>query len=390
LNRPQRVVFVRQPATWYAYSLIGLQIYLFSVQGNVIPFLQSEFGLSYRVVSLHSSAMALGVVITGLFGGYVTRPLGRRWSLALGGAGIATGAILLCLSPGPWMSIPSCFLMGLLGAFIPSVVPATLALLHGEARREAFSEQAIFAYGFAIVGPLASGLFVAAGLGWRPAVLLGAALGFGLGLAFRTAPLPAGAAVMVTRQAALPPAFWAYWCVITFSCAFEFSVLLWSPTFLERVIGFSAAEAATAASGFFIGALGGRIVLRALVQRLPARSILIAAFITGFLGFALYWGVDRPWAAIIGIFMLGLCVAPQYPLTMSLALGVAKGAHDAASARMTLAFGLAVLVAPALLGALADVVGLRYAHLTLPALTAAGLSAFLIAGVLARRLNWTA
>jgi hypothetical protein len=57
---------------------------------------------------------------------------------------------------------------------------------------------------------------------------------------------------------------------------------------------------------------------------------------------------------------------------------------------MTLAFGLAVLVAPALLGALADVVGLRYAHLTLPALTAAGLSAFLIAGVLARRLNWTA
>jgi fucose permease len=221
-------------------------------------------------------------------------------------------------------------------------------------------------------------------------VLLGAALGFGLVFAFRNAPLPAGTPVAAARQAALPPAFWAYWFVVTFSCAFEFSVLLWSPAFLERVIGLSAAEAATAASGFFIGSLSGRIALRALVQRLPARSILIAAFITGFVGFALYWGVDRPWAAIIGVFMLGLCVAPQYPLTMSLALGVAKGAHDAASARMTLAFGLAVLLAPALLGALADIVGLRYAHLTLPTLTAAGLTAFLIAGALTRRLNWPA
>jgi hypothetical protein len=51
---------------------------------------------------------------------------------------------------------------------------------------------------------------------------------------------------------------------------------------------------------------------------------------------------------------------------------------------MTLAFGLAVLIAPAILGALADVVGLRFAHLTLPALIGLELASFLAAGMLER------
>jgi fucose permease len=82
--------------------------------------------------------------------------------------------------------------------------------------------------------------------------------------------------------------------------------------------------------------------------------------------------------------MLGLCVAPQYPLTMALALGSANGNNDAAARFLTLAFGLAVLLAPALLGALADVVGLRLAHLTLPLITFAAAAAFLSGQALSR------
>jgi hypothetical protein len=54
--------------------------------------------------------------------------------------GIAAGGLLLCLSPGPWASIPSCFVMGLLGAFLPAVVPAVLSDMHGQMRRQAFAE----------------------------------------------------------------------------------------------------------------------------------------------------------------------------------------------------------------------------------------------------------
>jgi MFS family permease len=376
--------FVRHPATWYGYFLIATQIFLFNVQGNVIPFLQDEFGLTYRVVSLHASASALGVIITALFGRTVTRPLGRRMSLRVGAIGIATGAVLLCLSPGAWLSLPSCLLIGIFGALLPSVVPAVLSDLHGDARRHAFAEQAIVAYTFAIVGPLATGLSVSLGLGWRPAVLLGAVMGYGLVIVFRNIAIPEPRTGEATRQGRLPAAFWAYCTLLGLSCAFEFSVLLWAPSFLERVVGLGPAQAATAAAGFFVGVLGGRILLRTALHRFRPAGILFGAFATGLAGFALYWGVATPWAAIPGIVMLGLCVAPQYPLTMAMALGSANGNNDAAARFLTLAFGLAVLLAPALLGALADVVGLRLAHLTLPLITFAAASAFLGGQALSR------
>lgn len=379
---------IRQPATWFGYFLVGIQIYLFNVQGNVIPLFQTEFGLTYREVSLHSVAMALGVIVTGLFGQTVTGRIGRRYSLWLGGLGIATGAFLLCLSPGIWMSVPSCFIIGLCGGVIGATVPAVISDLHGQARDQAFAEQAIVAYAFAILGPVSTGIFVSAGLGWRGAVILGGLIGVGLVVIFRSAAIPMQR-TDARRKASgnLPAAFWAYWFLLGFGCALEFSVLLWGPAFLEREIGFSAAAAATGVAGFFVGVLVGRLALRVLVRRLSPRVILIAAFAIGALGFVLYWGVATPWATVAGIFMLGLCVSPQYPLTMALALGIAKDANDIAALRLTLAFGLSVLIAPAALGALADVVGLRTAHLTLPVLIAAAFASFTAAGILERRVS---
>ena len=56
------------PATWYAWGLTGFYLYSVNLQGNVVPFLQAEFALSYRAVSLHSSAIAVGIILVGLLG----------------------------------------------------------------------------------------------------------------------------------------------------------------------------------------------------------------------------------------------------------------------------------------------------------------------------------
>lgn len=380
---------IRQPATWFGYFLVGTQLFLFNVQGNVIPLIQTEFGLTYREVSLHSVALALGVIITGLFGQRITRKIGRRYSLWLGGLGIATGAFLLCLSPNIWTSVPSCFVIGLCGAFIGAMVPAVLSDIHPHARDQAFTEQAIVAYGFAILGPLSTGFFVAMGVGWRGAVILGGLIGVSLVLIFRHAAIPVGRNETSARTTSnrLPPAYWAYWCLLGFGCAMEFSVLLWGPAFLEREIGFSKAAAATGVASFFVGVLLGRLALRVLVRRLSPRVILLSAFAMGAMGFVFYWAVATQWAAILGLFMLGLCISPQYPLTMALGLGIAKEAKDIAALRFTLAFGLSVLIAPFALGALADIVGLRYAHLTLPLLIGAAFASFVAAGILEKRVT---
>ncbi len=71
-------------ATWYCWLLTGFYLYSVNLQGNVVPFLQAEFALSYRAVSLHSSAIAVGIILVGLLGDKVEAGLGRRRTLWLG------------------------------------------------------------------------------------------------------------------------------------------------------------------------------------------------------------------------------------------------------------------------------------------------------------------
>ena len=358
-----------------------------------MPFLQAEFALSYRAVSLHSSAIAAGIILVGLFGDRVEARLGRRKTLWLGIAGLAGGGILLCLAPAPWASLLSCFLMGLLGGLLPAIVPAVLADLHGERRAQAFAGQAIVAYAFGLAAPLAAALAIWAELGWRAAVLFGVALGLAIGLAFRRLKLPepagphhAGAHKVGGK---LPAAYWAYWALLFASCGLEFCILFWAPSYLEDIIGYSPAGAAAGAAGFPLGMLLGRIALRALVARIALRRLLIGALVLVLAGFLIYWGAVWPPAAVAGVFIVGLGVAPLYPLTTDFAIGAAPasvpGLRDLASMRLAIAFGLALLLAPIALGALADEVGLALAHLAFPALILLAYACFFLGQTLQKR-----
>ncbi len=380
--------------TWYAFLLTGFYIYAVNVQGNVVPFLQAEFGLSYREVSLHSSAIAAGIILVGLFGDRVARRLGRRRTLWLGVGGLSGGSILLCLAPAAWASIGSCFLLGALGALVPALLPALLADLHGPRRAEAYAGQAICAYVFGLAAPLIAGACIWAGLGWRVAVLIGAASGIAIALGFRRTPIieaPRDAQAshptegLTIARGQLPAAYWAYWVLLIAGCGVEFCILFWAPAYLENVVGLAPATAAASAAGFPLGMLLGRIALRFLVGRVALRRLLIAALALVFAGFLIYWGVGWPPAAVLGVFLIGLGVAPLYPLSTDFAIGAAPLNRDVASMRLAIAFGLSLLLTPIALGALADEVGLGSAHLALPALILAAYASFFAGQALQKR-----
>ena len=142
--------------------------------------------------------------------------------------------------------------MGALGGLLPAIVPAVLADLHGERRAEAYAGQAIVAYAFGLAAPLLAGLAIWAELGWRAAVLLGAAAGIAIALGFRRMPLPEAAPQprgARQERRGLPPAYWAYWALLIASCALEFCLLFWAPSYLERIVGFAPPVAAIAAGG---------------------------------------------------------------------------------------------------------------------------------------------
>jgi len=375
----------RDPAAWYAYLMVGFLTYFFNIQGNIVPFLKDELHLSYRLVSFHSSALAAGVLVVGLVGERALGGLGRRTAYWIGSGGLALGVMLICVATSAWASIPGFALIGLFGGLIPVVVVAVLADAPLRWRAVAYAEANVMAYVFALAAPLLTGLCVSLSLGWRSPLLAGLASGAVILLVFRKTALPARPAPAIAHPAHLPVAFWAYWVLMALGVSMEFGVLIWSPAFLETVVGMSRAAAATAAATFFAAMLLGRLLGSRVVRTWPARTIYLWALALTFAGFLVYWGTPGAVAAIAGLFLLGLGIAQFYPLTAALAVGAAGDDADKASARLMSAVGMALFATPAAMGVLADSIGLRLAHLVLPVLVVAALGMFTLARRLERR-----
>jgi MFS family permease len=103
-----------------------------------------------------------------------------------------------------------------------------------------------------------------------------------------------------------------------------------------------------------------------LTRVLPSVALLLAALGVTLVGFPIFWLARFAPVNIAGLFIAGLGVANFYPLTMSIAVGLAPGPSDTASARVSLGVGVAVLVAPLLLGWAADQYSLQIAYSLVP------------------------
>lgn len=369
---------VRGPITWYCYFLLAFFVFMLTLQGNIVPFLKEELSLSYREIGLHASAIAAGAIIVGLLGDRIVQRFGRRPILVIGTLVCSVGAMLLCVAPVAWASIAACGILGLGASFLPTVAFAILADVHGERRNAAINESSAINYGLAVMAPLLTSLCIALSLGWRAAVVIGALYGISLVLVFRHLIVPEPGEMTTITRASLPWAYWAFWSAISFAVAIEFCILLWSPAYLEQVVGMGKAGAAAAASAFVLAMFVGRVLGSFLARIIAVERLLVAQLGVTLLGFLIYWNFEEPPMAIAGLFILGLGVSILFPLTVGLAMGAAISQSNAASARATIAFGVALLVTPPLLGSLADQVGLRTAHWLVPVLIGGALCAFLI------------
>lgn len=369
---PMGMVGIRRgPVTWYCYLLGAFFIFILTIQGNVVPFLKSELDLSYYAVSLHTSAIAAGAIVVGLVGDWAVRHFTRQAVLVFGTLVCAAGVLGLCLASTAWMSIASCALIGFGSCFIPSVIYAVLADVHGEQRNIAINESAALNYALATLGPLLISAFVWLSLGWRAALVTGSVAGVVIVLLASRSAFPPPVASAIGKRTRLPPAYWAYWCALSFSTAIEFCIILWSAEFLGRVVGLSPAAAAAATAAFVVGMFIGRVLGNLWIRLFSPQLLLMGQLAVVLVGFLAYWGGNTPAITISGLFVLGLGASLLYPLTVGMAISAAEPQSDAASARAILALGISLLVMPLLLGVVADQVGLRAAHWLVPVLACA-------------------
>jgi MFS family permease len=378
--------FRRDRFTWLAYLMLAYFAYYQGVLGQMMPFLRSELGLSYTVGGYHFSAFALGAFLAGVGGDRLAQRFGRRAVFWGGALGMTGGVLWLVVARQVWQTITATLVMGLLGALLLVVIQAALSDRHGDNRAIALTESNVGASMATGLAPLLIGVSVRLDLGWRAAVLAAILALLALILRYRRQQFPEAPPDVEGggRSRGLPRLFWAYWLVMTLGVAIEWSLVFWGADFLNGVAGLARTDAVTLMSVFFLAMVSGRFAGSRLTRRIAAAKLLLLAQAVALLGFLLYWLASVPAANVVGLFVAGLGVANLFPMTLSVATGVAADQANQASARLSMGGGLAIMVAPLALGWTADRIGLRGAFAIVAGLFAVAIAMAVSANLLAK------
>jgi len=392
-RNPERSVTLRRDGpTWLIYVQLSLYAYFLYAFAPSVTLLRDEEHVRDTVAGLHGTAYAAGVIVVGLVGARILDAIGRGPALWLFLGTLCVSIAIYASVPVLPVTLVGALLCGASASGVTITVGAALVERHGPAGPAAVTEANALAAAAGLIGPLLVGASVHLGFGWRPAVLLLVVVIVALFLlrrlfgardtsvVTRAEPGPVRATEPVPPQrgvhasAPMGPAprrplgrqFWLGWSVIVLCVGVEFSMTLWSAQLLRDRSDAGKALAATGVTAIVGGMCVGRVLGSRLARRYRPDGLLFAAFALTALGFAMFWVATMPLIAFTGLAITGLGMAVHYPLSLSRTIGAAAGQADRASAMATLGTGIAIGVAPFLLGFLSDTITVRYAFLLVP------------------------
>jgi len=168
------------------------------------------------------------------------------------------------------------------------------------------------------------------------------------------------------RGTRMPARFWLYWCVMLSGVAGEFCTTFWAGDLLAQRLSISPGGATACVAALIAGMFAGRLGSGRLVLRHPPVMLLLGALPLAVVGWLVTWSATAVPAAVVGLVVLGLGLAPVYPLGNSLLVQTSGSRADYAYAISARGTGVAIGVAPLVLGALADRFGTHNAFALVP------------------------
>lgn len=362
----------RLNATWTTFSYLAVWAYVLYGLGSATPYIRDDLALTGFEAGLHASALAVGVLISGATADALARRIGAGPLLDLAALDLTVAVVLVAVAPTLPISLAGAFLIGIGGGLLSTHVHAALGRSADASLRRLLAQANALAMVTAAAAPVALGLAAACLHAWRIALLL-PIVGVVALMAFR--PRGDETPVLVRGpRSSLPPSYWFVWTFIVITEAIEFSFVFWGSTVVSRRTGISNADATLLASLFIIGMFAGRAAVGAGIGAgRGIRFVMAAGLAAIFVGGGLVWLSSNQVVSGLGLCLSGLGAAGMWPLGVTVALQSAPDAQMQASARATLASGLAVLLAPSALGLVADKVGILVAWPTILGLAAAAL-----------------
>jgi hypothetical protein len=310
--------------------------------------------------------MAAGMIVAGLWGERLDRLVGvpRAHLVAMGV--LVVSLVVLALAPVLAMTLVASLGIGLGAGMMFGHVNQTLGAGGGTVARVQLTRGALVAKASQLLVPVTIGAGIAVGLDWRfvvvPVVVL-------VGLLFTTTRSNGERAPLAHPQPGrLPWTYWLPWILVVSVIGIEFFVVVWGSTLVGLRTGVSLADATLTISAFIAGMIAGRAVMSVpAMARFDPMLVVRSGIALTLVAVLVMWLTGEYPVAALAMLVSGLGVGILYPPAASVALAAAPHLPDAASSRLVLAAGLAVLVAPLVLGVIADLSDITTAWLLVPA-----------------------
>lgn len=360
---------VRDRVSWLLYAQQGAYGYFLYGITPAVGLLREETGMSRTVAGLYGPALAAGTVLGGAVYPFLARKARPSAVLSASLTGLSTAVVLLCLAP----SVPGTLAATALAAFFSNLVVnggiTALAARHGPASGAAVSEATAASVGIGFLAPLLIDTMVRTGLGWRFGLAIAIALTGTVALAtarMRGSLDQTPVSIAAKEKGQLPGRYWFAWVCLIAVGSVETCLTLWAPEHLRERVGLAPGPAAAGISAMLAGMLVGRVAGGRIAARLRPEPLLCAALALAATGFSVFWLATTPVTAMAGLLCCGLGMSLHFPLSVALSTKNSAGQPALAMSRNAYATALGLGAVPFLVGALADLVGMRAAFLMAP------------------------
>ena len=339
----------------------------------ILPDLMAEFGVGETVVGLMLALGSLGFTLGPPLAAAVTDRVGVRSAL-LGGVAVEV-LVLTAFGWAPafaWALVCS-FLLRFGASHVEmavNVIPALVA----RGRRTALMNRVHLVFGIGAMGsPLVAGLILRMSGSWRPVFWFGAvvtAMLLAWAAAIRLPPAPAraeGARPVPFRGLLADRGLLLGALTLFFYVGAEVGVSAWIVLYLKRRLALSTLSATTGLTILWFGIVAGRYLNSLLAERLGARRLVIGAGIGGLAaGLASVAAGTAP-AGYAALAAFGVLVSGVFPNVMADLNGRDPQRAGAVTGVLTIAASAGAMVFQAVIGAVAEWLGIR-AALLIPAL----------------------
>lgn len=376
------IILVLACASFFGLGLINAAI------GPTLPELAGNTGSSLAAVGSLFSGMFFGSLAAQVFTGPLLDRFGPRWPLMAGltmvGAGI-TGVAFARALP---VALAFGFLTGMGYGVIALIINVTVSNLFSHQRASALNLINMFFGVGAFIAPAIAGLSLRLSGSSLTALWLGGALEILLLPLFfwrfkskqQDATDPSGPPPAGKTQFLRSPVLWILSLMLLFYIGTENGASGWVTAYMSQTTPLAVADAALAASAFWLAFTTGRMLGALLGVRWSTGTLLTVCLSIALLGgILIVASTGNIPLSFLGFVLLGLGLGPTFPTALAVITATFPGASGSATS-LTMAVGfVGGMVIPWLLGVIMAAEGPRAGALLLP------LGALIMLGCLAAK-----